>query len=44
VLAVLLDSILGNAANNGSTDRSEEAVVGLVASETTSGTTGEGTG
>jgi hypothetical protein len=41
VVAVLLDSILGNAAHNGSTDRSEEAVVSLVTGKTTGGTTGE---
>lgn len=43
-VAVLLDGIFGNATDDGSTDCSEEAVVGLVAGETTSGTTSEGTG
>lgn len=38
---VLLDGIFGNATHDGSTDCSEEAVVGLVAGETTGGTTGE---
>lgn len=44
MLAVLLDGILSNAAHDGTTDRSEESVVGLVAGETTGGTTGESTG
>lgn len=41
VVAVLLDSILSNAAHDSSTNRSEEAVVSLVAGETTGGTAGE---
>jgi hypothetical protein len=43
-VAVLLNGVFGNAADDGSTDCSEETVVSLVASETTGGTTGEGTG
>jgi len=43
-VAVLLDSVFGNAANDGSTDCSENAVVGLVAGESTGRTTCEGTG
>lgn len=39
VALVLLDSILGDAANDGSTDCSEEAVIRLVSSETTGGST-----
>lgn len=41
---VLLDGIFGNATHDGSTDCSEEAVVGLVAGETTGGTASEGAG
>lgn len=44
VVLVLLDGVLGNATDDGSTDGSEEAVVGLVASESTGGTACEGTG
>ena len=43
-VAVLLDGIFGDATDDGSTDCSEESVVGLVAGEATSGSTGEGTG
>jgi hypothetical protein len=43
-VAVLLDGIFGNATDDGSTDCSEKTVVGLVAGETTGGTTCEGTG
>lgn len=41
---MLLDGIFSDTSDDGSTDRSEEAVVGLVAGETTGGSTGEGTG
>jgi hypothetical protein len=44
VVLVLLDRVLGNATYDGSTDSSEEAVVGLVAGETSRGTACEGTG
>lgn len=43
IALVLLDSVLSDAADDGSTDCSEDAVVGLVAGETTCGTAGEGT-
>jgi hypothetical protein len=43
VALVLLDGILSDAADDGSTDCSEDAVVGLVASETTGSTASEGT-
>lgn len=43
VVPVLLGGIFGNATNDGSTNCSKESVIGLVASETTGGTTGEGT-
>lgn len=44
LVLVLLDLVFGNAAHDGTTDGSEETVVGLVAHEATSGTAGEGTG
>jgi hypothetical protein len=44
VLLVFLDRVLGNATHDSSTDSSEEAVVGLVAGETSRGTACEGTG
>jgi hypothetical protein len=43
IALVLLESVLSDAADDGSTDCSEDAVVGLVASETTCGTASEGT-
>lgn len=44
VALVLLDGILSDAADDGSTDCSEEAVVGLVAGEATGGTASESAG
>lgn len=41
ITLVLLDGILSDATDNGPTDCSENAVVGLVACESTGGTTGE---
>jgi hypothetical protein len=41
ITLVLLDGILSNATDDGSTDCSENAVVGLVACKSTGGTTGE---
>lgn len=41
---MLLDSVFGDATNDGSTDCSEETVVGLVASEATGSTASESTG
>jgi hypothetical protein len=43
-VAVLLDGVFSDATNDGSTNCSEETVIDLVASESTSGTTGKGTG
>ncbi|KAB8262607.1 hypothetical protein BDV32DRAFT_120321 [Aspergillus pseudonomiae] len=43
-MLVLLVDVLSNRTGNRTTDGSEEAVVGLVASETTDSTTGKGTG
>jgi DNA gyrase/topoisomerase IV subunit B len=44
VALVLLDGILSDAADDGSTDCSEEAVVGLVAGEATGGTASQSAG
>ncbi len=41
ITLVLLDGIFSDATDDGSTDCSEKAVVGLVAGKSTSGTTGE---
>jgi hypothetical protein len=44
LMLVLLVGVLSNGTGNRTTDGSEKAVVGLVASETTDSTTGKGTG
>lgn len=44
LVLVLLELVLCDASHDGTSDGSEETVVGLVAHEATSGTTGESTG
>ena len=44
LVLVLLDSVFSDTAHDGTTDRSEETVVGLVTSETTGSTTCKSTG